>query len=266
MLEGEGSSDLSVGPLSEQVVAIVAAHPDDEVIGAGGLLPKLRRPLLIHVTDGAPRNGHDARAAGFDSCQAYAETRRRELLAALELAGIPPQQTCHIGVSDQEASLSLVGLAGRLAALFLEARPAIVLTHPYEGGHPDHDAAAFAVHAAARLLNAPPRLCEFTSYHARDGRMATGEFLGAGGSTVRLPLEARRLKERMFECFATQQHVLRSFQTSYERFRPAPLYRFTEPPHAGQLHYERFDWGMTGERWRTLARRALVDLQLQDPL
>ena len=47
---------------TELRVAVVAAHPDDETIGAGASLGLLRTPVLVHVTDGAPRSGHDARA------------------------------------------------------------------------------------------------------------------------------------------------------------------------------------------------------------
>lgn len=257
-------------PHLEQAAAVVAAHPDDEVIGAGALLPQLASPTIIHVTDGAPRNGADAHAAGFDSPKAYAEARRRELLGALGVAGIGPERAYAVGLPDQEASLHLAELARRLVALFRVTQPAIVFTHPYEGGHPDHDATAFAVHAAARLMDGLPRVYEFTSYHASNGSMVAGEFLPApipgGGdpSCIRLNDDARLLKQRMFDCFVTQRHVLASFPISVECFRPAPLYDFTQPPHAGQLYYERFDWGMTGARWRTMARQALTELQIRD--
>jgi LmbE family N-acetylglucosaminyl deacetylase len=46
----------------------------------------------------------------------------------------------------------LAPVARRLADLFARKGTGIVLTHAYEGGHPDHDAAAFAVHAAGKLL------------------------------------------------------------------------------------------------------------------
>jgi len=53
----------------------------------------------------------------------------------------------------------------------------------------------------------------------------------------------------MVSAFATQQHVLNMFSNEIERYRPAPRYHFTQSPHAGRLHYENFDWGVTGERW-----------------
>ncbi len=258
---------------AEGSVAIVAAHPDDETIGVGGVLPRLGEMILLHVTDGAPRNGRDAAAAGFQTREAYAAARRRELIAAVELAGISSERCIEIGLVDQEASLHLDRLACRLADWIAETRPAYLLTHPYEGGHPDHDAAAFAVHAAGRLLARQgwpsPSVAEFTSYHLKDGLFAAGVFLPAEGADERivsLSEMERNLKERMFACFATQRQVLSAFRIESERFRPAPAYDFTAPPHPGPLHYESFDWGMTGERWRQLAGEALRTLELEGPL
>jgi hypothetical protein len=46
-------------------------------------------------------------------------------------------------------------------------KPDIVFTHPYEGGHPDHDFTAFAVHAACRLTKSTKSvIAEFASYNA----------------------------------------------------------------------------------------------------
>jgi hypothetical protein len=50
--------------------------------------------------------------------------------------------------------------------------------------------------------------------------------------------------------------MLRRFPVDEERFRAAPVYDFSQPPHAGKLLYEHFNWGMTGERWRSLAAGA----------
>ena len=85
-------------------VAIVAAHPDDEVVGASALLIRSPDTLVVHVTDGAPRDPRDAGAAGFRTRAAYATARRTEALAALGLAGIPRTRVRELGVVDQEAS------------------------------------------------------------------------------------------------------------------------------------------------------------------
>src|SRR6266545_3371700 len=87
----------------------------------------------------------------------------------LAVIGIGPERLIEIGLVDQEASLHLNELTRRLAALFREFGVRDVLTHPYEGGHPDHDAAAFAVHGACRLIDCPPRRIEFASYHNQGG-------------------------------------------------------------------------------------------------
>ena len=264
---------------------VVAAHPDDEVIGLGARLPRLRTATFVHTTDGAPRDGRDAAAHGFGSGRDYAAARGRELEAALALAGLGPEQAMELDCPDQEASHRLVELTYRIADLLSvrPPRPEAVITHPYEGGHPDHDATAFAVHAACRLLQGrgqvPPILVEMTSYHAGpQGWLepytflpgnASGDDPSAGpGGVVELPLSPAQLdfKRRLFECFPTQQGTLQYFLPGdVERLRLAPRYDFTKPPHEGRLYYEGFSWGVTGERFRDLARQALDALGLTGP-
>ena len=229
-------------PFCTDRVLIVAAHPDDEVIGGGGQLARLRERLeILEVTDGSPDGNPD-----------YAWTRRQELDRARALAGIPMHRCHRLGYRDQDSSFHLAELARRLA----EFRPDIVLTHPYEGGHPDHDSCAFAV---AQAFGETCPIYEFTSYHAGPLGIVTGKFLGDSAGEVRFELtdEQKRSKQRMFECFTSQRHVLADFRIDQESFRPAPQYDFTQPPHPGQLHYEQFNWGVTGHRWRELAAQAV---------
>jgi len=256
-------------PIEEALAArstvIVAAHPDDETIGAGSLLARLRNPVIITVTDGAPRNTADMQRAGCATREEYAELRRRELTDALAIAGLTPEHTRTVGIVDQEASLEMAYLTLKLVDLLRELRPAVVLTHAYEGGHPDHDATAFAIHAACARIPAPPTVFEFTSYHAAEphgdvAEMETGRFLGDHGETLVLTEEERAAKARMFDCYASQLHMLRNFALDTERYREAPAYDFTQAPHPGKLLYETFGWGFTGDRWRRLAEEALRTL------
>ncbi|WP_207456269.1 PIG-L family deacetylase [Azospirillum sp. SYSU D00513] len=258
---------------SAERAMVVVAHPDDETIGAGARIGRFREALVVHVTDGAPRSGADARNAGCATWQDYAALRRRELEAAVALAGLPAGRLLELGYPDQGASLDMTAPARRIAALIKEHRPHRLLTQPYEGGHPDHDATAFAAHAALALLRREghplPAVEEMASYQDGDGDGVTSfqEFLPLPGQpvrTVRLDGTERALKRRMLDAHASQAATLSPFRDDVERYRDAPLYDFTRTPHAGLLNYERFDWGMTGERWRGLASDALAALGLED--
>ena len=234
-------------------VALVVAHPDDEVIAAGASLHLLTGLLLVHVTDGAPRTLDDAARAGFGSPAAYAAARQAELAAALHVAGCTPARAA-LGIPDQDASLHMPAIARHLRALFARHGTQAVITHAYEGGHPDHDAVALAVHMAA-----PGQVIEFPGYHAApDGSLVTGRLL-PGPPATHIPLDAdeRARKRAMLDCFTTQASILAAFGTEEEAFRPA-YPDFAAPPHPGTLNYEHWGWDMTGPRWRTLAAAALT--------
>lgn len=248
------------------MVALIAAHPDDETLGAGGTLAGNRGTVFVHVTDGAPRDMKDAAANGFSTCEAYAQARRKEFQDALSTGGITPAGTISLGYADQQASYHLAEIADELARLFDRLHSRQVLVHPYEGGHPDHDAVSFAAHAATQLLPGfrRPLLLEFTSYHSREGVIETGVFLDrAGFEAIRRlnPLQKAR-KQAMLACYRTQQETLRHFSTDEERFRIAPRYDFQKPPHSGPLFYELFPWGISGDQFRRLAHAASEDLGL----
>jgi len=136
-------------------VIVVVAHPDDETIALGGQLGRMRGIRIIHVTDGAPFDMADALACGFSTREDYANARRRELEEAMALAGVGPDRLLSLGLPDQTAPRNLAAAARRLSEMFGGGGVRTVLTHCYEGGHPDHDATAFAVRAACRLLALP---------------------------------------------------------------------------------------------------------------
>ncbi|MBI2894927.1 MAG: PIG-L family deacetylase [Deltaproteobacteria bacterium] len=249
-------------------VLVVAAHPNDETIGAGGLLGRLQGCVVAILTDGAPRDLGVARAAGYPTREAFARERRRELERAMALVGIGPSQVRSLGTIDQEAMLELPGLTRKLVALLEEACPEAILFPSYEGGHPDHDAAAFVVHSAVRLLPrigpTPPVLVEMAVHHDEEVVPELPTFLEPLGCEATSVLDERDKvrKRRMLSCFRSQQLVLRGVQADHELFRAAPARDFAALPHPGPLHYERHGHAVTGEAFRSQARRALERLGL----
>jgi LmbE family N-acetylglucosaminyl deacetylase len=252
-------------------VTVVAAHPDDEIIGAGVRLGKLSRVSIVYLTDGSPRNMRDARALGFSSVREYARARSSEALAALSLCGVSPAQVFSSRRPDQQAAYNLAFLSRTVASIFRRLASDIVLTHPYEGGHPDHDSGAFCVHTASALLRRarlkpPTAIIEFTSYHAGDEGIESGRFLDNGGQVRVLALasEEQRLKLEMLAQHRTQRQVLSQFSVATESFRLAPNYDFTNPPDA-PIYYDRFDWGLKSADWTALASTAIRKLKFQPP-
>lgn len=259
-------SDLTAPPKT----MVIAAHQDDEVIGVGGRLPRLKSDVLIvHVTDGAPRDLKNAIEAGFSIREQYAAARQEEVREALAVAGLVADQSITIGCPDQEASLRMVSITRRMVELLDSYKPEIVVTHSYEGGHTDHDATAFAVQGAWRMLRQAgakvPAMLEMTSYHLRTGDRTYFEFLPWSEGevwTVTLTQAERELKREMFRRFRSQWSVVRRFPLQVERFRQAPAYDFTQPPAPGTLDYERFDVPIRGDEWREYAKTALNELGL----
>jgi N-acetylglucosamine malate deacetylase 2 len=245
--------------------AVVVAHPDDETLALGGQLHEIPYLTLIHVTDGAPHQMADAIEAGFSTREAYAAARAGELDRALAAGGVRNARRIQLGITDQEAPIHLADLVRTLVTEL--AGMDTVVTHPYEGGHPDHDACAFAVQLACAILTAKgkpsPQRAEFASYHARDGQLVTGVFWPAEGCPEQVvTLDSQQLlrKQAALAHYVTQRAAVALFRVDAERLRPAPSYDFTAPPPPQEVYYDGHGWSMNSVRWRQEALGALREL------
>ena len=244
---------LPTGDRVHEPIALVVAHPDDEVVGLGSRLACFADLTLIHLTDGAPRDLRDAYRAGFPDRKAYSKAREQELRAALERLGVAPKRIGY-RIPDQETAHHLPEIIERLRADL--SGMAAVFTHPYEHGHPDHDSAALAVALAAPAL---PRFeCAF--YHATDRGSRFGAFwpdAEVAETVLSLRPEEQAAKARAIACFATQRETLAQFDLVAERVRPAPTYDFTRPAPPGAALYERWGFRESAADWRAHAARVL---------
>jgi len=258
---------LASGDRVNMRVMVLVAHPADESLGAAGLLSRLNDPWVVCLTDGAPRDRRFVPPGLPRTPSGYAKRRRQELRAALSLAGVGIDRLLQLDVPDQEAALSLQKLVHRLTTLARGLRPHLLVTHGYEGGHPDHDAAALAARLAVERLErqegAAPALAELLSYHRENDRLVADRFLPASTDRwtvlLRLSPRERRLRREMLASHASQSTTMVQLpERPWERLRPAPHYDFLRPPHEGPLQYEVLGFALSGERWRELAAEAIA--------
>ncbi|WP_131739581.1 PIG-L family deacetylase [Actinomadura roseirufa] len=160
----------------ELTLMAVHAHPDDEVLGTGGLLARCAaegiRTVLVTCTNGEQGDGPGGVKPG-DPGHDAADVARRRLVELRESAG-------HLAIGDLEllghrdsgmdgwdanahpeafANLPVEDAAGPLAALMEKYRPQVVVTYDENGGygHPDHIQAHRVALAAAERTGVPDK-------------------------------------------------------------------------------------------------------------
>lgn len=247
-------------------VAVVVAHPDDETIGCGGQLLRWRGVTVVVVTDGAPQTISANIIQDFGSSEKYAAARNNELRDALSVAGVSVSNVERFWLGDQQVVFRLAELSLRLADFFYDRGIQIAITHAYEGGHPDHDATAFAVHSAHKLMKGRGQavsILEMPFYRSGDGAWLLQSFRQSPEQNelvLQLTQNQQAQKGQMLAAHASQREMLAHFSPKVEYFRVAPNYDFARPPNGGEVFYERHDWGVTAPSWCELARKALVEL------
>jgi len=181
-------------PASWGSVLVVAAHPDDEVLGAGGTMALLAtagiRLRLVAVTDG------EASHPGCADPAALAARRAAETAAALRQLGAQSAEVIRLRLPDTGVAAHQDRLAGRLSELAAGFDTCLA---PWEGDvHADHEAAGRAARQAG-----PPTLCyPVWAWHwARPGDARVPWHRAVA---VPLPGPVARRKRAAIGCFTSQ--------------------------------------------------------------
>src|SRR5690606_39223430 len=152
----------------ELTLMAVHAHPDDEVMGTGGLLARCAaegiRTVLVTCTNGEQGDGpggvkpgepgHDAAEVAGRRLAELRESAELLDVAHLELLGYRDSGMDGWSANDHPEAFANIPLdesAGRLTALMERYRPQVVVTYDENGGygHPDHIQAHRIAMAAA---------------------------------------------------------------------------------------------------------------------
>jgi LmbE family N-acetylglucosaminyl deacetylase len=237
--------------------AVVVAHPDDEVVSLSAILPLLRSLTLVHVTDGAGMIESPGRK-DFVDARDYSNARFKELRKALATLGVSPARHVRLNIPDGACIDHIPVIAASLGALVRKHE--LVITHAFEGGHPDHDACALAMSVAIDREGSSASLLEFAGYHMGERRLVTNEFWPAAVSTARLALNRKAAQRKLdaMRAFTSQKWLASTFSCRVEGLRQAPLYDFSAPPPPGRFLYDANGWSITGAQWLARARATLM--------
>lgn len=223
---------------------VLLAHPDDEAVGCGALLQRMREPAVAFLTDGAPEDRYFW--ARFDSRLHYAEVRQQEARLALAAVGVSTIEFVP-SIMDQRLHLHLSEAWDSLSRMIEVRHPEALLSLAYEGGHPDHDSCGFLAHHLGKRFSLPVWEMPLYFRHA-GGFEAQAQFLQPTGVEIALEptLEELARKRTMLAAYASQGEVLQRFTAAVEHFRPQAAYDYSRPPHEGTLNYEAWGWKISG--------------------
>ena len=255
-------------------VLVLVAHADDECVGYGALLQKMREPVLVIATDGAPRDEYFW--GRFGSREAYAAVRREEARRAAHAVGLCPStptagalrapvrelflladENCGTQgqrlngqvLEDQRLFLNLGTAYGLLQELAERTKPDAIATLAYEGGHPDHDSCSVLAARLGERFDVP--VWEAPLYHRAAGEAAPQmqTFMRENGTEAQVEMTAQELKRKRAMCaeYVSQGEILRVFDARREVVRPQVRYDYSRRPHPGPVNYECWQWWMRAD-------------------
>jgi LmbE family N-acetylglucosaminyl deacetylase len=181
-------------------VLLVAAHPDDEVLGLGGTIARLAaagaRLRLVAVTDGEASHPHSTAPAARD----LVRIRTAEAERALAALGATQVEIVRLRLPDTEVGLHQEELVQRLVGL---ADGFDACAAPWSGDvHADHEAAGRAALAAGLLTGVPVLQYPVWTWHWSH----PGDPRVPWERAASIPLGPRELRRKRdaLDCFASQ--------------------------------------------------------------
>jgi LmbE family N-acetylglucosaminyl deacetylase len=216
-------------------VLFFAPHPDDEALGAAGLLQRAARSgarvRLVFATNGddnAWAQRYVERRWYIAECDRlrWGELRAREARDAVGAMGLGRQaQLRFLNLRDQKITSLLRNVPARLSAILREEidrfKPTVIIAPSIYDAHPDHSALSVAIVLALERTEHPSTRCYYYIIH-RPRQMP--QLLVRGLCLTDEELDRKR---SAIDCHRSQLHL---FPERFTRFaQPAEIYYESDP-------------------------------------
>jgi LmbE family N-acetylglucosaminyl deacetylase len=190
-----------------EALLVVAPHPNDETLGAGGLIRTWaalgRQVNVLSVSDGE---------AAEPRLEGLGNVRREEMREALRKLCPTHVSVTRLGLPDGRIAEHLNRLRNAMLSL---CRDKVTLIAPYEhDGHPDNEGVGALCIDFARARNIP------IARYIVHSRFVPGSEAAGKERWVKFSLsdEARRAKYRALQCFRSQIEIGPDQERAYEVF------------------------------------------------
>ena len=141
--------EISRRDTTKSSVMVFAPHPDDEVIGAGGLIIQTMKSggdvKVIYITSGI---------SGTNKNSEQIVIREKEAVSAMKLAGVNENELIFLRYNSGDLTkISIFNeCIKKIAQIISEDVPDYIFIPAYEGGHIDHDITNFILYKALTAL------------------------------------------------------------------------------------------------------------------
>ncbi len=256
-------------------LVVLAAHPDDETLGAGGLVATASRLGLaveiVCATDGEGSHPRSPTRTPEELAVIRAEEGRR----AAQALGVASEHVHRVGLADGGVAAQQDALTARLVEVVGDGRGTVVVAPWREDGHPDHEATGRSASAAAFRTGAD--LWEYPLWFWHWG--TPGEAPWSRFRPFGLEAESLQAKQYAIHAHKSQVAPLSAQEGDETLLPPELLANFDHGPEhfvrtasadcvddsLDRLHTEHVDpWGVES-RWFEQRKRDLVLAMLPRP-
>lgn len=144
-------------PKNKDKVMVLSPHPDDETLGAGGLIDRSIREKaevkVVIVTDG---NKHGLK-----------EKRHEEAVKALAVLGVNEENIIFLDYPDGQLQNHKANFLKKLDELIIDFKPTVLISTDASDIHPDHAAVGEVLDLAIKDISFHPIVYQFIIHYHR---------------------------------------------------------------------------------------------------